>query len=56
MRGEFQLVTLHLLLFLFWHKSHTTQMLCQFLDYSISFSQCSFFKVSWILMFLRTLF
>ena len=56
MRGEFPLVTLHLLLFLFWHKSHTTQSLCQFLDYSISFSQCSFFKVSWILMFLRTLF
>lgn len=56
MRGEFQLVTLHLLLFLFWHKSHTTQSLCQFLDYSISFSQYSFFKVSWILMFLRTLF
>ena len=56
MRGEFQLVTPHLLLFLFWHKSHTTQSLCQFLDYSISFSQCSLFKVSWILMFLRTLF
>lgn len=55
-RWIFQLVTLHFLLFLFWHKSHTTQSLCQFLDCSISFSQCSFLKVSWILMFLRILF